>query len=412
MAIPFLNNVDFDQNQIINIVIDKRATDGAGIEGQFIYNTTLEVLKYHDGTQWIALGAGNINNVLGGDGLTATNVAGVVTLDVNVDDVTLEIASDIVRVKDLGISTSKIQNNAVTTIKVADNNITFAKIQDIPTMTVIGRVLGGTGDPTAISIISDPDLVGFSNTTLVTSEAVKMYVDSRIASIGELIGGFNASTSTDFPGTSSTVKGDYWYVTVAGTVQSVPLQVGDVLIAAIANPSPTNSADWLIIEGNRDQASTTVLGLVMLATNAEVQAGSNNTKAVTPAGLSSRTATETRTGIAEIATQIETDAGVDDTRIVTPLKLKTYVQSVLGLTGYAASFGNGAATSFIITHGLSATDVQVELYINATGQTFYADVTDRTTNTITINLSKPPATNAFRVTIIRVLGSSGAVPNP
>lgn len=69
-------------------------------------------------------------------------------------------------------------------------------------------------------------------------------------------------------------------------------------------------------------ASDSQTGLVELATAAEVQAGTDGGKAVTPAGLSSRTATEGRTGLAEIATQTEVDAGTDDSRIVTPKKLK------------------------------------------------------------------------------------------
>lgn len=45
------------------------------------------------------------------------------------------------------------------------------------------------------------------------------------------------------------------------------------------------------------------------------------------AGVTVPSATETVEGIAEIATQAETDAGTDDTRIVTPLKLKTVIDN-------------------------------------------------------------------------------------
>lgn len=406
------DNVNFDQNQIINIVVHKVSVDPAGIEGQFIYNDVQNVLKYHDGTNWVALGAGSISNVVGGEGLTAVNSGGVVTLDVNVDNATIEISSDILRIKDGGVVEAKLANSSVSSVKITDKNVTFAKINDIPTMTVIGRVAAGTGVSSAITIINDNDLVGASGTTLVTSGAIKAYVDGRIASIGTLIGGFAAGSSANFPGDSNTKKGDYWYVTTAGTVQGVVLQVGDVVIANQANPTPTNSAHYLIIEGNRDQATTTVLGLVMLATNTEVQAGSNNTKAITPAGLASRTATEARTGIAEIATQTETNTGTDDTRIVTPLKMVTYVSSVLGLTGYAATIGNGSSTSFVVTHGLNSTDVIVQLFLIATGDIIYTTVNTRIANSVTVSFSKPPANNEIRVNIVKVLTSGGAVPTP
>ena len=65
-------------------------------------------------------------------------------------------------------------------------------------------------------------------------------------------------------------------------------------------------------------ASTTVKGIVELATDAETQTGTATTLVITPANLSARTATETRTGVAELATSAEAIAGTDTSRIVTP----------------------------------------------------------------------------------------------
>ncbi|WP_329607328.1 hypothetical protein [Cupriavidus metallidurans] len=62
-------------------------------------------------------------------------------------------------------------------------------------------------------------------------------------------------------------------------------------------------------------------GVVELATAGETQAGTDTLRAVTPAGLSSRTATEVRTGLAAIATQPEVNAGADDSKFVSPRKL-------------------------------------------------------------------------------------------
>jgi hypothetical protein len=65
-------------------------------------------------------------------------------LAVNVDDSTLEIQSDAVRVKDLGVTASKLAANSVTTAKIADANVTNAKIDyaTVPQTTV------STSDPT------------------------------------------------------------------------------------------------------------------------------------------------------------------------------------------------------------------------------------------------------------------------
>lgn len=67
-----------------------------------------------------------------------------------------------------------------------------------------------------------------------------------------------------------------------------------------------------------EAASETVAGIIELATSAEVQAGADTTRAVTPAGLASLTSTDTRRGLVELATTAETTAGTDTTRAVTP----------------------------------------------------------------------------------------------
>lgn len=74
-----------------------------------------------------------------------------------------------------------------------------------------------------------------------------------------------------------------------------------------------------------------------LATNAETQAGSLTTKAVTPASLASRTATTSRTGIAEIATAAEVLTGTDDTRIITPARLAAHPVMLTGTTAQRAA---------------------------------------------------------------------------
>lgn len=74
-------------------------------------------------------------------------------------------------------------------------------------------------------------------------------------------------------------------------------------------------------------ATTALRGMVILASAAEVQAGTEATKAVTSSTLNSRTATEARTGMVELATPAEVIAGTDATRAVTPAGLAANVAS-------------------------------------------------------------------------------------
>ena len=69
-------------------------------------------------------------------------------------------------------------------------------------------------------------------------------------------------------------------------------------------------------------ATTSTLGVVELATDAEVSAGTDASRVVTPSTLSRRTATTSRTGLIKLATQAEVAAGKDNSKAITPLALR------------------------------------------------------------------------------------------
>lgn len=402
MAKKFLTNLDLVKNQIINVAVHNNAGAPANpVVGQIYFDTTPSVLRmfFWDGSQWVDM-SGDIQDVLGGSGLTATTSANgdVITLDVNVDNATIEINADSLRVKDLGITTAKIADSAVTTIKINANAVTLDKIQQIAGLRVLGNMTGATANVAEVTVVTD--LANATSTSLASSQAIKSYIDTNIGNLGNLEGGWNASSGT-FPVGSSPVSGtkagDYWYVTTAGTTGGVAFNVGDLIIAKVNGASTTLASDWIQLEVNRDQATETVLGLVEIATQTETNTGTNDTAAITPLKLAGRTATETRTGIAEIATQVETDAGTDDERIVTPLKLKTLLDSRVG--GYAANVGNATNTSFALTHGLNTRDVIVSIYDNTTYEEVITDVVLTSTSVVTVSFATAPALNAYRVVI-------------
>tara|TARA_B100000214_G_scaffold165481_1_gene118671 strand:- start:368 stop:2182 length:1815 start_codon:yes stop_codon:yes gene_type:complete len=72
-----------------------------------------------------AVDATKIATSVAGDGLTGGNGS---ALAVNVDDSSIEVATDTVQLKDLGVSTAKLANNCVQTSKILDANVTGPKL--------------------------------------------------------------------------------------------------------------------------------------------------------------------------------------------------------------------------------------------------------------------------------------------
>jgi hypothetical protein len=380
MSKKVLVNLDLSKNQILNVALQNLGSNPENpVNGQIYYNTTDKTIYLWTLTNtpnpgdgvWVDLLAGDITAVTAGDGLTGGGTSGAVTLNVNPDNVTIEVVSDAVQIKDLGVSTGKLADGAVTTIKIGANQVTFAKMQQIANNKLIGNVSGDVANPSEVTIITSTSLTGAANTNLPSTLAVKTYIDGLIGGLGNLEGGW-AANNTDGPGGipifptgttpgAGTKKGDYWYVTAAGTVDSVAFNIGDVIIAKIDNASTTSAADWIQLEVNRDQA------------------------------------TESALGVAEIATQAETNTGTDDLRIVTPLKLKTLLDARVG--GYAANVGDGTATSYAVTHNLGTIDVIVMIKDNTTLEEVFADVVITNTNTVTVTFATAPAANAYRVII-------------
>ena len=109
-------------------------------------------------------------------------------------------------------------------------------------------------------------------------------------------------------------------------------------------------------------------------------------------------ASETTPGIAEIATQAEVDAGTDDLRIVTPLKLATWSGRI---KKYSTNIGDGSATSYTITHSLNTRDVIIRVFPNSGNyDDVEVDVQRTSTTTATLIFATAPGVNAYRVVVL------------
>lgn len=111
---------------------------------------------------------------------------------------------------------------------------------------------------------------------------------SDIAAVtGGLIfqGAYDAATNTPDIADGTALKGYFWVVTVAGTFLGETVQVGDSIIAKVDYASVLLT-DWLILQGNVVIATTEVAGITYLATQEQVNGGTETgAYAVTPATL-------------------------------------------------------------------------------------------------------------------------------
>ncbi len=114
-------------------------------------------------------------------------------------------------------------------------------------------------------------------------------------------------------------------------------------------------------------------------------------------GTAAPAASETTAGILEVATQAETDALTADNVWITPLKLGAWSGR---LRRFAASFGDGSATQYDITHNLATVDCHVEVVRVSDGVSVMCDVTRTSTNVARLNFAIAPTSNQYRCVVI------------
>lgn len=149
-----------------------------------------------------------------------------------------------------------------------------------------------------------------------------------------------------------------------------------------------------------EQAATTVeegtsAGATYRQTTVNFTLGSGSV-AWTTFGATVGAASTSSAGIVQLATSAETSTGTDTSKAITPDAL---ANSNKARKAYAATFGDGAATQYDITHNLGTVDITAVVKVVSTGAVVICDITATSTTVVRLNFAAAPATNTLRVTV-------------
>lgn len=113
-------------------------------------------------------------------------------------------------------------------------------------------------------------------------------------------------------------------------------------------------------------------------------------------------ATESGRGIIQIATQSEVNTGTDDTKAVTPLKLKTLVDNKRFADTNPALTSTSGVCNWVVTHNLDNENVGVFLYEATSGDRVMYDYTITSANAVTVKIlsSTDISADTYNVVVI------------
>lgn len=341
MSQKWFNNIDLQQNELQNGVIQNLAGDPSnGKAGQIYYNTTDKGYRYHNGTAWVSITAEAIKSIVAGDGLTSSGTdtvtislgtpsvsgysdpsgSGVNTYGSN--SVTAESHTHQISLPDASTSTKGVVElatdaeaetgtdttraiNAKQLAKAKQSAIDSAKV----TIQTSNGITGGSataGNSFTLSgvnastetkgvVLLAPDNDTTSTNKAVTPkqlEAARKNAEVSITAGNGLTGGGTGHSLSVAMGTPSTVNQTTTNSTTATShthelkfnVVNSPAASGDE-ISFIDTVSQGANGGISATKKTVRSASTTQTGVVQLATQDEVNTGTDTKKVITPATL-------------------------------------------------------------------------------------------------------------------------------
>jgi hypothetical protein len=420
MAIPFLNNITLNNNEIQNVRLQNGGNPPLSSgPGQIYFDTSAgdETAKYYSNItdEFVSLKEYSFpaGSFVTGT-ITGTTPKPIITFDLSASgtpDATVYLRGDnawepISAIP--GTYTWTVSDGTNSTAVASGETVTFSGTANEIEVAEASRTVT-IGLPDDVTITNDLTVSGAGDFTgqvtipilpvASTDAASKDYVDNAV--VGGLVyqGGYDANLNSPDLTTSpnSILKGWTYTVIADGTFFGEQLRVGDVLIAEINDPSALT--DWTTVQNNIDLASLTQVGIGNV--NAEPAGNLGGIAVVYNAGTA-----KVGLGIAALGVDPLTEtpadyfipiynAADDENKKVASSDLLNAINSA---TSYAKTITD---TDTNILHGLNTSDVMVQLYDVTTGETVYADVERISATRVGVTFSATP-TNSVRVLVQKI----------
>ena len=352
----------------------------------------------------IAADSGTDNGVvLGTDTLTISGTSNEIETSVSGDTVTIGLPNNVTISNDLTVTGNFTVNGTTTTVSTQNLNVEDALIGLQNELTGsntndIGFIFerGSTGNNAAFIWDESEDKFKLGTTT-ATAASTGFLTVAKGSLIADLTG--NADTASKWA-TARTVTftGD---VTGSFSIDGS----GNVSTALSLASTFDNYQGWnLKVDGSNTAGgasvasgetvnfqSTTSHGAITI-TN-----GANN-----DIEFQAESGTTTTQGVVELATQAEVIAGTDTSRVITPATLKG---GIINKRFFKTTVGNNSDTTITVTHNFGTKFVIVQCADNATngtdpGETVLVDTERATNNTVKLYFASAPATNSIDVMIV------------
>tara|TARA_B110000902_G_scaffold260567_1_gene333758 strand:+ start:4143 stop:6443 length:2301 start_codon:yes stop_codon:yes gene_type:complete len=337
--VKYLADINLNDNQLLHVVLQHlTGTNPTGVEGKIFYHSGDNVIKFHNGTDWISLSSatGDVTGVGAGVGLSGTDLDGPVpTLTVDFSefstvvptngdffatldaDGTTEQKTSIAALAELLAGSGLTHSNSVISVGTLNQNTTGQAGTVVTNANLTGKITS-VGNATSLGSFTVAELNTALSNGSINSQTTVSGSSGTVTSIGNLTGDVTSSNRT------TTIPSDTVTYAKMQNVSATNKILGRVTSSAgdVEELSAANVKTILSLSNVQDKSSSTIRGEIV-SSNIP-----NNTANTTGnAGTATKITSITNTDIVQL----------DDTQTLTNKTIA--ISQVTELSGLTAHMG-------------------------------------------------------------------------